>query len=327
MSAVSKDPQWRVAERLAEQHARAVLHRTDVRTARGGDPAIDLAGETFVGAVDRRRAPVDRAVVERLHRAAGARTAALYSRSGYTKTAVLWADDHHVALFGYTDSGYIAPLNQGARELVARADVEAEHHVRSATEIIARRATEARLDAERRDREAHAAALRAQEEEHRATLRRVVERERRETVLGRTLVLLLGQRLDPDAIGATVRRLTESTVVDTVADEAARLSPVERPHALAVVRGHFHDAAAALDVLTPTARRDSPNYRAGTRAIGRGLDAVDEADGIGTTGHVSPDTVARCLAEADRCWRALVGELLKALPTAHGPRVLELTGR
>lgn len=327
VSAVGKDPQWRVAERLVERHARAVLHRVDVR---GSDadapPGVDLEGETFVGAVERRRGPVDRPIVERLHDAAAGRTAAVYSRSGYTKTAVLWADERHVALFGYTDSGYVAPLNRAAREVVQRAEADAEQRVRTATELISRRATQARLDAERADRERHAAALRAEEEALRARTRRQLERDRRETVLGRTLVLLLAMRLDVDALPGTVRRLTETTVVTAVADEARRLAPTEVPHALALVRALFYDAAATLEVLTPEHRRDSANYRAGVRLIGRGLDSLDSADGVGRPGHVTPDDVERHLHDADRCWRALVGELVKAvpvpspvLPTPHFP--------
>jgi hypothetical protein len=312
---VGKDPQWRVAERLVERHARAVLHRSDVRASRADARAgVDLEGATVVGAVERRRGPVDRPIVERLHDAAAGRTAAVYSRSGFTKTALLWADERHVALFGYTDSGYVAPLNQAARELVSRAEAEAEHRVRTATELISRHATQARLDAERADRERHAAALRAEEERVRSQTRRQLERERRETVLGRTLVLLLAMRLDVDALPETVRRLTETSVVTAVADEARRLAPTEVPHALSLVRALFFDAAATLEVLTPDHRRDSANYRAGTRLLGRGLDALDAAGGAGGTGHVTPDDVERHLRDADRCWRALVGELVKAVP-------------
>jgi len=315
VSAVGKDPQWRVAERLAERHARAVLHRIDVRSSDVDAPAgVDVEGETFVGAVERRRGPVDRPIVERLHDAAAGRTAAVYSRSGYTKTAVLWADEHHVGLFGYTDSGFVAPLNQAGRDAVQRAQSEAEQRVRSATELISRHATQARLDAERADRERHAAALRAEQEERRARSRRQLERERRETVLGRTVVLLLAMRLDADALPGTVRRLTETSVVTAVADEGRRLSPTEVGPAVALVRALFYDAAATLEVLTPDHRRDSANYRAGARLLGRGLDALDAAAGVGDTGHVTPDDVERHLRDADRCWRALVGELVKAVP-------------
>jgi hypothetical protein len=315
VSAVGKDPQWRVAERLAERHARAVLNRTEVRASGADAPAgVDVEGTSFVGSVERRRGPVDRPTVERLHDAAAGRTAAVYSRSGYTKTAVLWADEHHVALFGYTDSGYVAPLNLAARDVVQRAQADAEQRVRAATELISRHATQARLDAERADRERHAAALRAQEEAVRASTRRQIERERRETVLGRTVVLLLAMRLDADALPSAVRRLTETTVVTAVADEARRLAPTEVAPAVALVRALFHDAAATLEVLTPDHRRDSPNYRAGVRLLGRGLDALDAAGGVGGTGHVTPDDIERHLRDADRCWRALVGELVKAVP-------------
>jgi hypothetical protein len=322
MSVVGKDPAWRVAERLVERHARAVLHRVDVRAATGEDASgVDVAGETFAAMVERRRSPVDRPAVERLQHAAGARTAALYSRSGFTKTAVLWADERSVALFGYTDTGFVAPLNRAARDLVQRAQLEAEHKVRTANDVVARYARRLQLDAEARDREARAAALRVEQEEERAAARRRTARERRETVLGRTVVLLLQIRLDPDALALTVRRLTDTTLVAAVADEAPRLSDADRRHAVALLRTLFHDAAAAFEVLTPTDERGTAHFRAGARALERGLDALDAADGVGSSGHVPPDDAARELREADLAWRSLTGELVKVAPVIKLPEL------
>ncbi len=317
MSAAGKDPRRREAERFAERHARTVLARTGVRVALpDGPPGVDLEGPDLVARVDHEHRPVERDAVEQLHDAAGTRAAAFYSRSGYTKTAVLWADEHRVSLFGYTDDGYAAPFNQTARELVLRGQNESEHRVRSAAERVARHATEARLEAERFEREAHAAVLRAEEEEREAAERQRVERERDETVLGRTMALLLEMHLDPHTLPATVQRLAGSTVLTTLADGAHRLTAAERPAALALVRAMFDDAAAVLEVLTPAEGRDAPGYRATRSTIRRGLDSVDAAAGHRRTGHIAPDDVADHLRAAERRWRMVVDELVRLQPWA-----------
>jgi len=317
VSAAGKDPQRREAERFAERHARTVLARTAVRVAAADGPAgIDLVGPDFVARVDHERRPVERVDVERLHDTAGARAVAFYSRSGYTKTAQLWADEHRVALFGYTDDGYAAPFNQTARELVLRGQNESEHRVRAAAEHVARHATASRLEAERYEREAHAALLRAEHDEREAEERKQLERVRDEAVLGRTLVLLLEMRLDPDALPTAVQRLARSTVIGALADSAHRLSAAGRPPALSLVRSLFDDAAAVLEVLTPVEGQDSPGYRAARTTIRRGLDAVDAAAGLHSTGHVSSDDVAEHLRTAERRWRVVVDELVRLQPWA-----------
>lgn len=315
MSTTGKDPQWRDAERFAERHARTVLARTDVRvTGPGSAVELDLVGIDFAARVEHRRSPVGRSDLEDLRTAAGSFVAVFYSRSGYTKTAVLWAEEHHIGLFGYTDTGYASPANPFAVELVHRAQTESEHHVRAATEQVSRHANAARQEAERREREALALELRAEDEARRAAERRRVRRERSERVLGRTVALLLQIRIDPGTLAATVDRLSHSTIVAAVTDAADRLSMGDRPHAVALLRSMFDDAAAALEVLTPTTARDTANYRTSRAAIERGLDALDEADGIGAVGHVAPEHAATHLRAAEQSWRALVGELSKALP-------------
>ncbi len=315
MGSIGKDPQWREAERFAERHARTVLARTDVRvTGPGSSLELDLVGFDFAGRVEHRRSPVGRSDLEDLRAAAGSFVAVFYSRSGFTKTAILWADEHHLALFGYTDTGFAAAVNTWATELVHRAQLESEQHVRVATEIVARRATAARQEAERREREAAAQELRAEDDARQAAERRRIARARSETLLGRTVVLLLQIQVVPGALAATVDRLSQATIVSAVADSADRLSMGERPHAVALVRSLFDDAAATLDVLTPPSARDTTNYRTSRQAVERGLDALDAADGAGAVGHVSPDDVAAHLRQAERCWRALVGELTKAVP-------------
>jgi hypothetical protein len=322
VGATAKDPQWRDAERFAERHARTVLARTDVRvTGPGSAVELDLVGIDFGARVEHRRSPVGRDDLESLRAAAGSSVAAFYSRSGFTKTAVLWADEHRIALFGYTDTGYASPANPWAVELVHRAQTESEHHVRVATELVSRRATVARREAERREREAFAEELRAEDDARRAAERRQVQRVRSETRLSRTVVLLLQIQLAPGTLTATVDRLAQSTMVAAVADSAERLSMGDRPHAVALVRSMFDDAAAALEVLTPPCTRDSTNYRTSAQAIDRGLDALDAANGVGAVGHIAPEVVASQLRTAERCWRALVGELSKAVPA---PRVGEV---
>lgn len=315
MSATGKDPQWRDAERFAERHARTVLARTDVRvTGPGSAVELDLVGIDFAARVEHRRSPVGRIDLEDLRAAAGSFVAVFYSRSGFTKTAVLWAEERRMALFGYTDTGYASPANACAVELVQRAQAESEHHVRVATEVVSRRSTEARQEVERREREALADELRAEDEARRAAERRRIQRLRSETLLSRTVVLLLQIQVVPGTLTATIDRLARSTIVSAVADSAERLSMGDRPHAVALVRSMFDDAAAALEVLTLPTARDTTNYRTSVQAIDRGLDALDAANGVGSVGHVAPELVASQLRAAERCWRAVVDELTKALP-------------
>ncbi|MGY4643216.1 hypothetical protein [Cellulomonas sp. URHB0016] len=317
MSAAGKDPRHRAAERFAERHARTVLARTDVRVSPTDGPGgVDLTGPDFAARVDHEHRPVERTDVEQLHAAAGTRAAAFYSRSGYTRAAQLWADEHRVSLFGYTDDGFAAPFNQTARELVLRGQNESEHRVRSAAERVARNATAARLEAERFEREAHAAVLRAEEEDREAAQQREIERVRDETLLGRTLALLLEMRRDPATLGTTVHRLTGTTAISTLADSAHRLTAAERPPALALVRSLFDEAAAVLEVLTPPEGHDSPGYRAARSTVRRGMDAVDAASGRHGSGHISPDDVAGHLRIAERRWRMVVDELVRLQPWA-----------
>jgi hypothetical protein len=322
VSVAGKDPQWRDAERFAERHARTVLARTDVRvTPMGTTTELDLIGADFAGRVEHRRSPVGRDDLEDLRSAAGASVAVFYSRSGYTKTAVLWAEEHRISLFGYTGTGYAAPVNQCAVELVARGQAESEQHVRVATELVARRATAARQEAERREREAHAEVLRAENEAREAAERRRIERVRSETLLGRTVVLLLAIQLDEHALRSTVERLSQSTLVSAVADASGRMPMSDRPHAVALVRSLFDDGAAALEVMTPMSARDTTSYRATRQSIDRALDALDGASGAGAVGHVAPDAVSALMHQAERCWRALVGELMRAVPAPPGSLV------
>jgi hypothetical protein len=315
---VTKNPQWRDAERFAERHARTVLAFVDVRVT--VDPqsqvenGLDLVGFDFSGRVEHQRSPVERTEIEQLRTAAGSTVAVFYSRSGFTKVAVLYAEEHHVALFGYTDSGYASPVNQCAADLVLKAQAESTRQVRAATEIVSRHATAARLETERREREALADALRAEGEAREAAERRRTMRARNETLLGRTVVLLLQMQIRPDALRETVRHLADSTIVSAVAVSAGQMSLSERPHAVALVRSLFDDAAAALEVVTPAAARDTTSYWASKQAIERGLDALDAADGLGSVGHVGPDEVSAQLRQAERCWRAVADELQRRTP-------------
>ncbi len=257
---------------------------------------------------------MERTEVESLRVAAGATVAAFYSRSGFTKVAVLYAEEHRVALFGYTDSGYASPVNQCATDLVLKAQAESARQVRAATEIVARHSTAARLEIERRDREALADALRAENEAREVAERQRITRARNETLLGRTVVLLLQMQVSPDALRSTVEHLAQSTIVSAVAHAADQMSLGERPHAIALVRSLFDDAAAALEVMTPAPSRDSTSYWASKQAIERGLDALDSADGLGSVGHIGPEDVSTQLRQAERCWRAVVDELERRLP-------------
>lgn len=318
MNQVAKNPQWRDAERFAERHARSVLAFLDVRVnlepQTQPDNALDLLGVDFSGRVEHQRNPVERTEIESLRAAAGSTVAVFYSRAGFTKVAVLYAEEHRVALFGYSDSGYAAPMNQCATDLVLRAQAESARQVRASTELVARHATAVRAEAERREREALADALRAEHEAREVAERRRVTRARQETVLGRTVALLLQLQVRPDALRGIVEHLAQSTIVSAVAVAANQMSLGERPHAIALVRALFDDAAAALEVMTPAGERDRSNYWASRQAIERGLDALDAADGQGSVGHVGPDDVSTQLRQAERCWRAVADELERRIP-------------
>lgn len=319
MGSPGKDPQWREAERFAERHARTVLARLDVRVTNAPEGApLDLLGVGFAARVEHQRHPVQRAAVEQLHDAAGTRTAVFYSRSGFDKTAVLWADDHRVALFGYADEGYAAPFNERARELVRRGQSESDHEVRVAVELVARYSVETRREARRRESEVVAEAIRAEDRSRREDERRRVERLRDEAVLARTLALLLLVRVDPSSLQATVARLAGSTAPAAVADAAPRLTSAELPVAVGLVRALVDEALAAFALLTPTAARGGTTDRVARRTAGRALDALDAALGVGTTGHVAPEAVVGHLHEAERCWRSLVAALVSA-HAAAGP--------
>ena len=315
MSPAAKNPQWRDAERFAERHARTVLAFLDARVTATDDESFDLVGTDFVARVEHQRSPVERADIERLRAAARSGVAAFYSRSGYAKVAVLWAEEHRVALFGYTDTGYASPVNQCAADLVLRGQAESSRQVRTATEVVSRHATAVRLEAERRKREVLADALRAENAARDVAARQRIARARSETLLGRTVSLLLLMQVRPDALRHTVEHLAQSTIVSAVALSAQRLSLSERPHAVALVRSLVDDAAAALDVMTPDSARDTTSYRASRLAIERALDALDAADGLGHVGHVGPDDVAAQLHLVERSWRAVVDELERRTPT------------
>ncbi|WP_196804579.1 hypothetical protein [Cellulomonas sp. URHD0024] len=315
---MTKNPQWRDAEHFAERHARTVLAFVDVRVNLDPqtqiDNSLDLVGDDFSGRVEHQRSPVERSDIERLRAAAGATVAVFYSRAGFTKVAVLYAEEHRVALFGYTDSGYASPVNQCATDVVLKAQAESARHVRAATEIVSRHVTAARQETERREREALADALRAEDEARDAAERQRVSRARNETLLGRTVALLLQIQVRPDALRETVEHLAGSTIVSAVAVAAGQMSLGERPHAIALVRSLFEDAAAALELVTPAAARDATSYWASKQAIERGFDALDAADGVGTIGHVGPEDVTAYLRQAERCWRAVADELERRIP-------------
>ena len=89
----------------------------------------------------------------------------------------------------------------------------------------------------------------------------------------------------------------------------------DRPHAVALLRSMFDDAAAALEVLTPPAARDTTNYRASRASrssVASTRSTLRTASGPSATSR--PSDVATQLRAAEQSWRALVDELAKALP-------------
>ena len=202
----------RAVRRAARPHRprahRRPRHRPRVRASSWTSSASTSPAGSSTAA-----APSGRNDLEDLRAAAGSFVAVFYSRSGYTKTAVLWAEEHHIALFGYTDTGYASPANPCAVELLHRAQAESEQHVRVATEQVSRRATRPgrRPSVASARRWPRSCAPRTTPAGRPSVVGSGGSAPRR--VLGRTVVLLLQIQVVPGALAATIDRLAHSTIV------------------------------------------------------------------------------------------------------------------
>ena len=86
------------------------------RTPRGADGGLDLIGPTVAGQVKHTATPVSRPTMQRF---AGAQHQhrIFVSRSGYSAPAVLYANEHRIALFSYDETGSVYGCNAEAQHL------------------------------------------------------------------------------------------------------------------------------------------------------------------------------------------------------------------
>lgn len=114
---------WQDAEDLATEHMRALGHLDARKTNAGADAGLDVVSEDGRVAVQVKHysGAVGRPDIQRLVGAGSRYTEHLfYARSGYSRAAHEFADDHDVALFRYDASGMVSPVNARATELDAR---------------------------------------------------------------------------------------------------------------------------------------------------------------------------------------------------------------
>lgn len=113
---------WQLAEALAAWHMQNLGFDDAKMTPPGADGGLDVRATDAVAQVKHYSTPVGAPVIQQLRGAAHGQGAALfYSRSGYTKAAVEYANDAAVALFTYNDSGVVQPFNHAAQVLHDRA--------------------------------------------------------------------------------------------------------------------------------------------------------------------------------------------------------------
>ena len=118
-SAVSS---WQEAEALATWHMQKLGFDDAKMTPPGADGGLDVRATDAVAQVKHYATPIGAPVVQQLRGAAhGQGTAIFYSRSGYTKSAVEYANGAAVALFTYDESGVVQPFNHAAQILHDRA--------------------------------------------------------------------------------------------------------------------------------------------------------------------------------------------------------------
>lgn len=109
---------WQQAEALAAWHMQKLGFDDAKMTPPGADGGLDVRATDAVAQVKHYATPVGAPVVQQLRGAAHGQGAALfYSRSGYTKAAVEYANDAAVALFTYNESGAVQPFNHAAQIL------------------------------------------------------------------------------------------------------------------------------------------------------------------------------------------------------------------
>jgi hypothetical protein len=111
---------WQVAEELAGWHMKELGFSDVSLTAAGADGGIDVASPDAGAQVKHyKKSPIGAPTVQQLRGATvGKEWALFYSLSGYTKSAVDYANAATVALFQYDENGVVEPRNNAATHLV-----------------------------------------------------------------------------------------------------------------------------------------------------------------------------------------------------------------
>jgi hypothetical protein len=83
---------------------------------------VDIRGRKVVGQVKWQSAPTGRPTVQQLAGAAAheRKTGVFFSRAGYTRDAVGWAEQHGLALFSIDDAGAVRASTTPAKRLLAQ---------------------------------------------------------------------------------------------------------------------------------------------------------------------------------------------------------------
>ena len=111
---------WQVAEELAGWHMKELGFNDVSLTPAGTDGGIDVAADDAAAQVKHyAKSPIGAPAIQQLRGAAvGKDWALFYSLSGYTKSAVDYANAATVALFQYDENGIVEPRNNAATHLV-----------------------------------------------------------------------------------------------------------------------------------------------------------------------------------------------------------------
>lgn len=90
-------------------------------TPRGADGGVDVVSATAVAQVKAETIPVGRPPLQKLYGVASARKVdgLFFSLSGYTRTAVAWADEVALPLFEFDLQGLVVPANDAAEALMS----------------------------------------------------------------------------------------------------------------------------------------------------------------------------------------------------------------
>lgn len=113
---------WREAEAVACSWLREMGYRDATVTPAGADAGVDIRGRKVVGQVKWQGTPTGRPTVQQLAGAAAheRKTGAFFSRAGYTRDAVGWAEKHGLALFSIDDTGAVRASTTPAKRLLAQ---------------------------------------------------------------------------------------------------------------------------------------------------------------------------------------------------------------